>query len=249
MPRRSSPIRSMPIRRCCSRPSPRARRRRAITSAPVVLETKGLKVWFPIKRGFFRKTVGHIKAVDGVDATVRSGQTLGVVGESGSGKTTLGLALLRLIRVGRSHRLHGQAHRRLQHDDDAATAQGDADRLPGPVRLAVAPPLDPADRRGGPDGAGPRHSALRASAARSWRKALTEVGLDPATMDRYPHEFSGGQRQRIAIARALALEPTLHHAGRADLRTRHVGAGPDRGSAARACSRSTIWPISSSAMT
>ncbi len=66
-------------------------------SAPVVLETKGLKVWFPIRRGFFRKTIGHIKAVDGVDATVRAGQTLGVVGESGSGKTTLGLALLRLI--------------------------------------------------------------------------------------------------------------------------------------------------------
>jgi microcin C transport system ATP-binding protein len=130
-------------------------------SAPVVLETKNLKVWFPIKRGFFRKTVGHIKAVDGVDATVRSGQTLGVVGESGSGKTTLGLALLRLIRsegpivyMGRNIDGYNTAMMR-------PSAQGDADRLPGPIWIALPAPVDPADRGGRPHRAGPQPGLWR----------------------------------------------------------------------------------------
>jgi len=174
-------------------------------SAPVVLETKGLKVWFPIKRGFFRKTVGHIKAVDGVDATVRSGQTLGVVGESGSGKTTLGLALLRLIRsegpivyMGRNIDGYNTGMMRPLRKEMQIVFQDPFGSLSPrlSIQQIVEEGLTVQGRNLG-------YAERRDIVAR----ALTEVGLDPATMDRYPHEFSGGQRQRIAIARALALEP------------------------------------------
>ena len=174
-------------------------------SAPVVLETKNLKVWFPIKRGFFRKTVGHIKAVDGVDATVRSGQTLGVVGESGSGKTTLGLALLRLIRsegpivyMGRNIDAYNTAAMRPLRKEMQIVFQDPFGSLSPrlSIQQIVEEGLTVQGRNLG-------YAERREIVA----KALTEVGLDPSTMDRYPHEFSGGQRQRIAIARALALEP------------------------------------------
>ena len=174
-------------------------------SAPTVLETKGLKVWFPIKRGFFRKTVGHIKAVDGVDATVRSGQTLGVVGESGSGKTTLGLALLRLIRsegpivyMGKNIDGYNTAMMRPLRKDMQIVFQDPFGSLSPrlSIQQIVEEGLTVQGRNLG-------YEQRREIVAR----ALTEVGLDPSTMDRYPHEFSGGQRQRIAIARALALEP------------------------------------------
>jgi len=175
------------------------------TSAPVVLETKNLKVWFPIKRGFFRKTVGHIKAVDGVDATVRSGQTLGVVGESGSGKTTLGLALLRLIRsegpivyMGRNIDGYNTAMMRPLRKEMQIVFQDPFGSLS--PRLSIQQIVEEGLTVQGRNlGYGDRREIVA--------KALTEVGLDPSTMDRYPHEFSGGQRQRIAIARALALEP------------------------------------------
>jgi microcin C transport system ATP-binding protein len=174
-------------------------------SAPVVLETKNLKVWFPIKRGFFRKTVGHIKAVDGVDATVRSGQTLGVVGESGSGKTTLGLAILRLIRsegpivyMGRNIDGYNTAMMRPLRKEMQIVFQDPFGSLS--PRLSIQQIVEEGLTVQGRDlGYGERREIVA--------KALTEVGLDPSTMDRYPHEFSGGQRQRIAIARALALEP------------------------------------------
>jgi microcin C transport system ATP-binding protein len=174
-------------------------------SAPVVLETKNLKVWFPIKRGFFRKTVGHIKAVDGVDATVRSGQTLGVVGESGSGKTTLGLAILRLIRsegpivyMGRNIDSYNTAMMRPLRKEMQIVFQDPFGSLS--PRLSIQQIVEEGLTVQGRDlGYGERREIVA--------KALTEVGLDPSTMDRYPHEFSGGQRQRIAIARALALEP------------------------------------------
>ncbi len=174
-------------------------------SAPVVLETKNLKVWFPIKRGFFRKTVGHIKAVDGVDAIVRSGQTLGVVGESGSGKTTLGLALLRLIRsegpivyMGRNIDTYNTAAMRPLRKDMQIVFQDPFGSLS--PRLSIQQIVE--------EGLTVQGRNLSYGARREIvAKALTEVGLDPSTMDRYPHEFSGGQRQRIAIARALALEP------------------------------------------
>jgi microcin C transport system ATP-binding protein len=171
----------------------------------VVLETKNLKVWFPIKRGFFRNTVGHIKAVDGVDATVRSGQTLGVVGESGSGKTTLGLALLRLIRsegpivyMGRNIDGYNTAMMRPLRKEMQIVFQDPFGSLS--PRLSIQQIVEEGLTVQGRNlGYGERREIVA--------KALTEVGLDPSTMDRYPHEFSGGQRQRIAIARALALEP------------------------------------------
>jgi microcin C transport system ATP-binding protein len=173
--------------------------------APVVLEAKDLKVWFPIKRGFMRHVVGHIKAVDGIDLVVKEGQTLGVVGESGSGKTTLGLALLRLVTsagpiVYLGNRIDGYDSKRMRplRRDMQIVFQDPYGSLS--PRLSVGqiieeglliqkPDMDRAERR------------ARVS------RVLKEVGLDPASQDRYPHEFSGGQRQRIAIARALVLEP------------------------------------------
>jgi microcin C transport system ATP-binding protein len=175
------------------------------SSAPVVLETKGLKVWFPIRRGFFRKTVGHIKAVDGLDATVRAGQTLGVVGESGSGKTTLGLALLRLIAsdgpivyMGKSIDEYNSKMMRPLRKEMQVVFQDPFGSLS--PRLSIQQIVE--------EGLLVQGKTLSQDERRAIvGKALSEVGLDPATMDRYPHEFSGGQRQRIAIARALALEP------------------------------------------
>ena len=174
-------------------------------SAPTVLETTGLKVWFPIKRGFFRKTVGHIKAVDGVDAIVRSGQTLGVVGESGSGKTTLGLALLRLIRsegpivyMGKNIDGYNTSMMRPLRKDMQIVFQDPFGSLS--PRLSIQQIVEEGLTVQGRDLGYEQRREIVA-------RALTEVGLDPSTMDRYPHEFSGGQRQRIAIARALALEP------------------------------------------
>ncbi|MBI2717143.1 MAG: ABC transporter ATP-binding protein [Rhizobiales bacterium] len=174
-------------------------------SAPVVMETRGLKVWFPIKRGFLRRTIGHIKAVDGIDAVVRAGQTLGVVGESGSGKTTLGLALLRLIPSDGPIVYMGQpidgfnnkAMRPLRKDMQIVFQDPYGSLSP---RLSIQQIVEEglvvqAKRRS--------FEERRARVA----AALEEVGLDPQSMDRYPHEFSGGQRQRIAIARALALDP------------------------------------------
>jgi microcin C transport system ATP-binding protein len=175
------------------------------SSAPVVLETRGLKVWFPIRRGFFRKTVGHIKAVDGLDATVRAGQTLGVVGESGSGKTTLGLALLRLIAsdgpivyMGKSIDEYNSKMMRPLRKEMQVVFQDPFGSLS--PRLSIQQIVE--------EGLLVQGKTLSQDERRAIvGKALSEVGLDPATMDRYPHEFSGGQRQRIAIARALALEP------------------------------------------
>ncbi len=175
------------------------------TSAPIVVETKDLKIWFPIKRGFFRKTVGHIKAVDGLDTVVRAGQTLGIVGESGSGKTTLGLAILRLIsstgeisfRGQRIDGLNSRAMRPLRKDMQIVFQDPFGSLSP---RLSILQIVE--------EGLLVQGSLRSAEARREHvANALTEVGLDPETMDRYPHEFSGGQRQRIAIARALALSP------------------------------------------
>ncbi len=173
--------------------------------APVVMEADKLKVWFPIRRGFLRKTVGHIKAVDGIDVTVRRGQTLGVVGESGSGKTTLGLALMRLISSEGRIAFLGQG------------INGRSFKQMRPLRRAMqivfqdpygslSPRMSVADIVG----EGLKVHAPTISAADRDRRvalALEEVGLDPATRNRYPHEFSGGQRQRVAVARAMVLEP------------------------------------------
>jgi microcin C transport system ATP-binding protein len=173
--------------------------------APVVLSANDLKVWFPIKRGFFKKTVGHIKAVDGISLEVRAGETLGVVGESGSGKTTLGLAILRLISsegpvvfLGkRIDGLNAKAMRPLRKDMQIVFQDPFGSLSP---RLSVSQIVEEGLKIQKPD--------LSAEARREVvAQALVDVGLDPTTMDRYPHEFSGGQRQRIAIARAMALDP------------------------------------------
>ncbi len=177
----------------------------ANAKAPVILEAKDLRVWFPIRRGFLRHVVGHIKAVDGIDLAVKEGQTLGVVGESGSGKTTLGLALLRLISsegpiVYLGSRIDGydsKAMRPLRRDMQIVFQDPYGSLSP---RLSVGQIIEEGLLIQKP---GMARNERRERVSR----ALKEVGLEPAFQDRYPHEFSGGQRQRIAIARALVLEP------------------------------------------
>ncbi len=174
-------------------------------SAPIVVEAKNLKIWFPIKRGLLRKTVDHIKAVDGVSLTIRAGQTLGVVGESGSGKTTLGLAILRLIASegpilylgNRIDGLKSKEMRPLRREMQVVFQDPYGSLSP---RLSVGQIIE--------EGLLIQQPELDADARRERvGKALGEVGLDANVQDRYPHEFSGGQRQRIAIARAMVLEP------------------------------------------
>jgi microcin C transport system ATP-binding protein len=174
-------------------------------AAPSIIEARDLRVWFPIKAGLLRRTVGHVKAVDGVTITVREGQTLGVVGESGSGKTTLGLAILRLISSegpilylgNRIDGLGAGAMRPLRKDMQVVFQDPYGSLSP---RMSIASIVSEGLRV---QGRGMSPGERRAAVTR----ALEDVGLDPGAMDRYPHEFSGGQRQRIAIARAMALEP------------------------------------------
>ncbi len=173
--------------------------------APVVLSADDLRVWFPIKQGFMRRTVDHVKAVDGVTLKVREGGTVGVVGESGSGKTTLALAVLRLIRsdgpvVFLGDRIDGKSvaeMRPLRRDMQIVFQDPYGSLSP---RMSVAEIVA--------EGLNVQRPELTLDEQREIvARALKETGLDPAAMDRYPHEFSGGQRQRIAIARAMVLEP------------------------------------------
>ena len=175
--------------------------------APTVVEASDLKVWFPIRRGLLRRTVGHIRAVDGVDLAFRKGETLGVVGESGSGKSSLGYALLRLIpSTGRiallGHEVQSRSWRALrplrrhmqivfQDPFGSLSPRMSVGQIVEEGLLVHMPKLTRAERE------------------KRVASVLREVGLDPLTAERYPHEFSGGQRQRIAIARALVLEPDL----------------------------------------
>jgi microcin C transport system ATP-binding protein len=184
---------------------PKGKPPRKDESAPVVVKADRLKVWFPIKRGFFRRVTGYIKAVDGVDVTVRAGQTLGIVGESGSGKTTLGLSILRLIASEgpiayagtRIDGFNARAMRPLRKEMQIVFQDPYGSLSP---RLSIRQIVE--------EGLIVQGKALTTEQRRERvAKALSEVGLDPSTMERYPHEFSGGQRQRVAIARALALEP------------------------------------------
>jgi microcin C transport system ATP-binding protein len=174
-------------------------------AAPVIAETKDLRVWFPIKRGFLQRTVDHVKAVDGLSVKILAGQTVGVVGESGSGKTTLGLALLRLISsqgpiVYLGRRIDGLSSKEMrplrremqvvfQDPYGSLSPRLSIFEIIEEGLLIQKPEWNEAQRR---------EQAIR---------ALSDVGLDASALDRYPHEFSGGQRQRIAIARAMALEP------------------------------------------
>ncbi|HEV7260253.1 MAG TPA: ABC transporter ATP-binding protein [Bosea sp. (in: a-proteobacteria)] len=173
--------------------------------AATLVEAGPIKVWFPIKSGFLRKTTGHVKAVDGIAVKVREGETLGVVGESGSGKTTLGLAILRLISsegpiVFLGDRIDGLSSSavRPKRKDLQVVFQDPYGSLSPRMSVAeiVAEGLTVQARQ-------QSYAERREVVA----QALSDVGLDPSAMDRYPHEFSGGQRQRIAIARAMALDP------------------------------------------
>jgi microcin C transport system ATP-binding protein len=186
---------------------PKGRPPARTADAAVVMAGDRVKVHFPIQRGLLRRTVAHVKAVDGVDLRVHRGQTLGVVGESGSGKTTLGLALLRLLRSEgairfRDQDIQGWSSQRLRplRRDMQIVFQDPFGSLS--PRLSVAQIIEEGLTVHGLGG--DRHGRRRLVA-----KVLEEVGLDPDSQDRFPHEFSGGQRQRISIARAMVLEPSF----------------------------------------
>jgi microcin C transport system ATP-binding protein len=174
-------------------------------SAPTVMKGDDVKVWFPIKEGFFRRVVGHVKAVDGIDVTVRAGQTLGVVGESGSGKTTLGLALARMISSQGDIHFNGKDIAKLSFEGMRPLRKELQIVFQDPFgslspRMSVSEIIEEGLRI---------HEPKLSAEARDKRvvDVLKEVGLDPETRFRYPHEFSGGQRQRVAIARAMVLNP------------------------------------------
>jgi microcin C transport system ATP-binding protein len=174
--------------------------------ATEIVETDKLRIWFPIQRGLLKRTVGHIKAVNEATISVRAGETLGIVGESGSGKTTLALAIMRLISSEGPIRFMERDIRKLKTRDLRALRKD--------MQIVFQDPFGSLSPRmtceqiiaeglgvhGNPDG---RDTRTLVS------EVMEEVGLDPETMDRYPHEFSGGQRQRIAIARAMILRPKL----------------------------------------
>ncbi len=172
--------------------------------AAEVLKTDALRVWFPINRGFMRKTVGHVKAVNAATLSVRAGETLGIVGESGSGKTTLALAILRLISSQGSIAFMGRELQGLTFGQMRPVRRDMQIVFQDPFgslspRMTVEQII--AEGLGVHGTEGDRHAQVAA--------IMAEVGLDPTTMTRYPHEFSGGQRQRIAIARAMILRPKL----------------------------------------
>ncbi|MDY0881697.1 ABC transporter ATP-binding protein [Dongia soli] len=186
---------------------PRGRKEPVVASAPELLAANDVKVWFPIKKGIFRRVVDHIHAVERADLQLRTGETLGIVGESGSGKTTLGLALLRLIRSSgeirfdsrRIDRLGKRGMRPLRREMQVVFQDPYGALSPRlSVGEIIAEGLQVHDLAATP---ADRETAVI--------EALREVGLDPESRHRYPHEFSGGQRQRISIARALILKPRL----------------------------------------
>jgi microcin C transport system ATP-binding protein len=172
--------------------------------ARTIVAARDVRVWFPIKAGVLRHTVGHVKAVDGVDVTLREGHTLGVVGESGSGKTTLGLALLRLESSQGTITFDGREIQGLRASEMRPLRREMQIVFQDPFgslspRLSVGEIIE--------EGLKIHRIGSAAERDRMIIEALEEVRLDPDTRHRYPHEFSGGQRQRIAIARALVLKP------------------------------------------
>ncbi len=187
------------------RAEPRGRPSPPADDAPEVVRAEDIKVYFPVKRGVFRRTVDHIRAVDGVSLSARAGETVGVVGESGSGKTTLAMALLRLtssqgeITFG-PHRLDRMASREIRplRREMQIVFQDPYGSLS--PRMSIQGIVEEGLRVHGLGGGYDQRRRLIA-------EALAEVDLPVEAMDRYPHEFSGGQRQRIAIARALVLKP------------------------------------------
>lgn len=184
---------------------PKGRKAQVPESSPIVMSGEQVKVWFPIKSGVFRRTVDYIKAVDGIDVTIREGQTLGVVGESGSGKTTLGMALLRLQQSEGAISFEGQDLRGLSNKQLRPLRREMQVVFQDPYgslspRMSVGEIVEEGLKVHdlGGDAAGREQLVI---------DALRDVNLDPESRHRYPHEFSGGQRQRIAVARALVLKP------------------------------------------
>ncbi|SHJ24896.1 microcin C transport system ATP-binding protein [Aureimonas altamirensis DSM 21988] len=184
---------------------PKGRPPAANENASLVMEGRDVKVWFPVRTGLMRRVSDHVKAVDGVDVAVRAGQTVGIVGESGSGKTTLGLALTRMI----------ASRGEILFEGERIDERSFAEMRPLRKRIQIvfqdpygslSPRMPVADIVA--EGLSIHASELSIE-AREARvvSALREVGLDPETRFRYPHEFSGGQRQRVAIARAMVLNP------------------------------------------
>ncbi len=170
-----------------------------------LLQVQGLKTWFPIKKGMLSRTVGHVKAVDGVSFDIKPGETLGLVGESGCGKTTVGRTLLRLIPAhagqvsfeGRDvFNMAGEDLRKVRRDMQIIFQDPYSNLNPRmDVRSIIGEALVV-------------HGIAKGQELEDRVASLMKrVGLLPEQMRRYPHEFSGGQRQRIGIARALALEP------------------------------------------
>jgi microcin C transport system ATP-binding protein len=175
-------------------------------NAAEIAYTKQLRVWFPIQSGFLKRTVGYVKAVNDASISVRAGETLGIVGESGSGKTTLALAIMRLISsegeisfIGEDVRAWSTRQLRKLRKDMQIVFQDPFGSL-SPRMTCEQIIAEGLGVHGLRDGRNQRELV---------GDVMAEVGLDPATMDRYPHEFSGGQRQRIAIARAMILRPKL----------------------------------------
>lgn len=174
-------------------------------SAPIIMQGDGVKVWFPIKKGLFRRTVDNIKAVDGINVEIREGQTLGVVGESGSGKTTLGMALLRLQQAEGAIAFEGQPINGMKVSDLQPLRRQMQVVFQDPYgslspRMSVGEIIEEGLKVHDLGGDADARAGLVI-------QGLREVDLDPDVRNRYPHEFSGGQRQRIAIARALVLKP------------------------------------------
>jgi microcin C transport system ATP-binding protein len=174
--------------------------------AEEIARTDNLKIWFPIHSGFLKRTVGYVKAVNDASIAVRAGETVGIVGESGSGKTTLALAIMRLIGS------EGGITYRGQNVRDWSTRE--LRRLRSDMQIVFQDPYGSLSPRMTceqiiAEGLGV-HGAPKGRSHRDLvTEVMQEVGLDPMTMHRYPHEFSGGQRQRIAIARAMVLRPKL----------------------------------------
>ena len=178
------------------------------TAADPILEIRGLTTWFPVRSGVLGRTAGQVRAVDGVDLSIRQGETLGLVGESGCGKSTLGRSILRLVEPtsgevrfkGRDVLRIGPRAMRQMRREMAIIFQDPFGSLDPRQTVGdiLAEPLEIHHLR--------RTRRLRQERV---RELLDLVGLSPDFIDRYPHEFSGGQRQRIGIARALAVDPTF----------------------------------------
>jgi microcin C transport system ATP-binding protein len=174
--------------------------------AKIVAEAENLKIWFPLQTGLLRRTTGYVKAVNDANFSVRAGETVGIVGESGSGKTTLALAMMRLIRsegrivfMGRDlHDLSDRQMRPLRSEMQIVFQDPYGSLSP---RMTVEQIIA--------EGLTVHGTAAGKPSRQMVAEIMGEVGLDPALMDRYPHEFSGGQRQRVAIARAMILRPKL----------------------------------------